>query len=96
MSIPTATTAPITGLRKISATGTSCTTDGVVVSDLDLILGFDAMLLEDIDIYDQAFFVGKTPFQGLVNFITRKTVPPYAGYISLKWNNHRSVLTYYY
>ena len=46
--------------------------DGVVVSDLDLILGFDAMLLEDVDIYDQSFFVGKTPFQGLVNFITRK------------------------
>jgi hypothetical protein len=46
--------------------------DGVVISDLELILGFDALLLEDIDIYDQAFIVGKTPFQGLVNFITRK------------------------
>ena len=46
--------------------------DGVVLSDLDLLLDFDAMLLEDIDIYDQAFLCGKTPFRGLVNFITKK------------------------
>ena len=46
--------------------------DGVVLSDVDLLLDFDAMLLEDIDIYDQAFLCGKTPFRGLVNFITKK------------------------
>ena len=46
--------------------------DGVVLSDVDLLLDFDAMLLEDIDIYNQAFLCGKTPFRGLVNFITKK------------------------
>jgi len=46
--------------------------DGVVLSDLDLLLGFDAMLIEDIDIYDQAIVIGKTPVNGIVNFITKK------------------------
>ena len=46
--------------------------DGVVVSDPDLLLSFDAMLIDDIDIYDQAFVVGKTPVSGIVNFITKK------------------------
>ena len=46
--------------------------DGVVVSDLQLLLDFDAMLIEDIDIYDQAFVCGTVPFHGLVNFITKK------------------------
>ena len=45
--------------------------DGVILSDIDLLLDFDAMLLEDIDIYDQAFLVGRTPFNGIVNFITK-------------------------
>ena len=46
--------------------------DGVVLSDLNLLLDFDAMLLEDIDIYDESFLCGKIPFRGLVNFITKK------------------------
>lgn len=46
--------------------------DGVVISDLRLLLDFDAMLLEDIDIYDQPFVCGTVPFHGLVNFITKK------------------------
>ena len=46
--------------------------DGVVLSDLNLLLDFDAMLIEDIDIYDEAFLVGKVPFRGLVNVITKK------------------------
>ena len=46
--------------------------DGVVVSDLQLLLDFDAMLIEDIDIYDQPFVCGTVPFHGLVNFITKK------------------------
>ena len=46
--------------------------DGVVLSDLDLLVGFDAMLIEDIDIYDEAFLCGKYPFRGLVNVITKK------------------------
>jgi hypothetical protein len=46
--------------------------DGVVLSDLDLLLGFDAMLIEDIDVYDEAVIIGKTPVNGIVNFITKK------------------------
>jgi hypothetical protein len=44
----------------------------VLLSDLNLLLDFDAMLIEDIDIYDQPFVCGKTPLHGLVNFITKK------------------------
>ena len=46
--------------------------DGVLLSNLNLLLDFDAMLIEDIDIYDQPFVCGKTPLHGLVNFITKK------------------------
>ena len=46
--------------------------DGVLLSDLNLLLGFDAMLLEDIDIYDQPLVCGMTPLHGIVNFITKK------------------------
>ena len=46
--------------------------DGVYLSDVNLLLDFDAMLIEDIDIYDQPFVCGKTPLHGLVNFITKK------------------------
>ncbi|MBO6028186.1 MAG: hypothetical protein J6P75_03155 [Bacteroidales bacterium] len=46
--------------------------DGVVLTDLNLLLDFDAMLIEDIDIYDEPFLCGKTPFFGLVNVITKK------------------------
>ena len=47
--------------------------DGVILSNLDLLVGFDAMLLEDIDIYTQPFVCGKIPFHGMVNFITKKS-----------------------
>ena len=46
--------------------------DGVVLSDLSLLLDFDAMLIDDIDIYDEAVIIGKTPVNGIVNFITKK------------------------
>jgi hypothetical protein len=46
--------------------------DGVILTDLNLLLDFDAMLLEDIDIYMQTFVCGKVPFHGMVNFITKK------------------------
>ena len=46
--------------------------DGVLLSDLNLLLGFDAMLLEDIDIYDQPLVCGMTPLHGIVNFVTKK------------------------
>ena len=46
--------------------------DGVILSDLDALLDFDAMLLEDVDIYMQTFVCGKIPFHGMVNFISKK------------------------
>ncbi len=46
--------------------------DGVVLSDLDLLFSFDAMLLEDIDVYQQAVICGSAVFSGVVNFITKK------------------------
>ena len=46
--------------------------DGVVLSDLDALMEFDAMLLEDVDIYTQAIVCGKVPFQGIANFVTKK------------------------
>ncbi len=46
--------------------------DGVVLSDLDNLLSFDAMLLEDVDIYQQAVVCGRVSFSGVVNFITKK------------------------
>ena len=46
--------------------------DGVILSNLDALVDFDAMLLEDIDIYKQTFVCGKVVFHGLVNFISKK------------------------
>lgn len=46
--------------------------DGVVITDLDLLLDFDAMLIEDIDVYTQAIACGKVSFSGIVNFVTKK------------------------
>lgn len=46
--------------------------DGVVLTDLNYLLDFDAMLLEDIDLYQQAIVCGKAYFSGVVNFITKK------------------------
>ena len=46
--------------------------DGVVLTDLKYLLDFDAMLLEDIDVYQQAIVCGKVAFSGVVNFITKK------------------------
>lgn len=46
--------------------------DGVVIDNLALLEGMDAMLLEDVDIYRQSILVGGLSFNGVVNFITRK------------------------
>ncbi|MBP5690108.1 MAG: hypothetical protein J6W74_04255 [Bacteroidales bacterium] len=46
--------------------------DGVVISDHSMLEDFDAMLLEDIDIYTEGVVLGQIPFGGAVNFITRK------------------------
>ena len=46
--------------------------DGVILSNLDAMVEFDAMLLEDVDIYSQTFVCGRVPFHGLVNFVSKK------------------------
>lgn len=46
--------------------------DGVVLTDQGKLADFDAMLLEDIDIYRKSLVIGEVPFNGLVNFITKK------------------------
>lgn len=46
--------------------------DGVVISDHGMLADFDAMLLEDIDIYPEGVVLGQIPFGGAVNFITKK------------------------
>ena len=46
--------------------------DGVVINDLSLLEGMDAMLLEDVDLYRQSILLGGLSFNGVVNFITRK------------------------
>ena len=46
--------------------------DGVVLTDHSLLADFDALLLEDIDIYRQAVAIGQLSFNGVVNFISKK------------------------
>lgn len=46
--------------------------DGVVLTDHGMLEDFDAMLLEDIDIYKQPVVLGEVTFNGIVNFITKK------------------------
>lgn len=46
--------------------------DGVVLTDLGPLLDFDAMLLEDVDVYQQAVVCGQVIFSGVVNFTTKK------------------------
>ena len=46
--------------------------DGVVLSDLLQLEEFDAMLVDDIDIYMSTFACGKVVYNGLVNFVTKK------------------------
>lgn len=46
--------------------------DGVVITDVNLLLGFDAMLLDRVEVFRHPFVIGKTPFYGAVNFVTQK------------------------
>ena len=46
--------------------------DGVVLTDHGLLESFDAMLLEDIDIYRQAIAMGGVSYNGVVNFVSKK------------------------
>ena len=46
--------------------------DGVVISDHGLLEKFDAMLLDDIDIYRQPVAMGGVSYNGVVNFISKR------------------------
>ena len=46
--------------------------DGVVITDHGMLESFDAMLLEDIDIYPQPVAMGGITYNGVVNFITKR------------------------
>lgn len=60
-----------TEARKDYRENTLVLMDGVVVSDINLILQFDAMLLEDVEVSRQPFIIGYTPFGGAINFVTK-------------------------
>ncbi|MBO5596687.1 MAG: hypothetical protein J5917_07940 [Bacteroidales bacterium] len=45
--------------------------DGVVLSDHGMLESFDAMLLEDIDLYMQSVVIGGVSYNGVVNFISK-------------------------
>lgn len=46
--------------------------DGVVITDHGLLEKFDAMLLEDINIYRQPVAMGGISYNGVVNFVTKR------------------------
>lgn len=46
--------------------------DGVVITDLNLILTFDAMLLDRVEVFRHSFVIGHTPYNGAVHFISQK------------------------
>ena len=46
--------------------------DGIPVLDQSKILGYDPLLVERIDIYPGAYFLGIRSFRGVVNFVTYK------------------------
>ena len=46
--------------------------DGVVLTDHGMLEDFDAMLLEDIDIYTDGIAIGGVAFNGVVNFVSKK------------------------
>ena len=45
--------------------------DGVVLQDHGMLESFDAMLLEDVDLYRQSVVIGGVPYNGVVNFISK-------------------------
>lgn len=46
--------------------------DGVVITNHGMLADFDAMLLEDIDIYSEPIAMGSLSFNGVVNFVSKK------------------------
>ena len=60
------------GSRKIVKDHLLVMLDGVVISDIGLLENMDAMLLEDVDIYEENVALGGLSYNGVVNFTTKK------------------------
>ena len=53
--------------------------DGVPVTDHELIINYDPLLVERVVIYPNTYFLGNSTYQGVVNFITyRRDLPSYS------------------
>jgi len=61
-----------TSTRKLLQDNILVLMDGVVLTDHGMLEDFDAMLLEDVDIYRQAVALGGVSYNGVVNFISKK------------------------
>lgn len=59
------------GIRKVAKDNILVMLDGVVISDISLLEGMDAMLLDDVDIYGESIALGGISYNGVVNFRTR-------------------------
>jgi len=58
--------------RKYSQDNILVMMDGVVLSDHGMLEDFDAMLLEDIDIYPEGIAISGVAYNGVVNFVSKK------------------------
>lgn len=61
-----------TSSRKFQLDNILVLMDGVVLTNHGMLEDFDAMLLEDVDIYRQAITLGEVSYNGVVNFISKK------------------------
>lgn len=45
--------------------------DGVILTDLAPLMHFDAMLLDRVEVCNRSFVIGRTPFEGVINFVSK-------------------------
>ena len=60
------------GTRRIVKDNLLVMMDGVVISDLSLLENMDAMLLENVELYNEDIAMGGLSYNGCVNFTTKK------------------------
>ena len=60
------------GTRRLVKDNLLVMMDGVVISDLSLLENMDAMLLEDVELYNEDIAMGGLTYNGCVNFTTKK------------------------
>ena len=61
-----------TSSRKFQLDNILVLMDGVVLTDHGMLEDFDALLLEDVDIYRQSVTLGEISYNGVVNFVSKK------------------------